>query len=76
VGNDTVVTNNPSCPGTLDAAGENFEASCDLVGRYVAAALSEQTFLAICAVDIWELSGGNSGGGNGGPLTLNGAFAW
>lgn len=76
MGNDTVVKNNPSCPGTLDAAGENFEASCDLVGRYVGVALSEQTFLTICNIDIFELSGGHGGGGHDGSLALDGAFTW
>jgi hypothetical protein len=77
VGNDPIVKNNPVCQGpiTPDAKWENVDVTCSLVGRYVGIALSEQNYLQIGEVELWELSGGN-GGGNGGKFTLNGDFTW
>jgi len=57
VGNDPVVKNNPTCQGpiTPDAAWNNVDVPCNLVGRYVGVALNEQNYLTICEAKIWEL---------------------
>jgi hypothetical protein len=57
VGDDPVVKNNPVCQGaaTPDASWNNYETQCDLVGRYVGAALEETNYLTLCEVDVWNL---------------------